>query len=73
MKVQRRNSKRVKRGSWAGGAPFSVDKQKAGGFILDIQEMVADEIQVESYVDLQLGSGDRGKKKVEFKVAADVS
>lgn len=50
-----------------------MDKQKAGGFILDIQEMVADEIQVESYVDLQLGSGDRGKKKVEFKVAADVS
>lgn len=25
------------------------------------------------YMDLQLGSGDRGKKKVEFKVAADVS
>lgn len=47
----------------AGRAPSCVGKQKASGFILGIQEMVTDEIQVESYMDLQLGSAEGGKKQ----------
>lgn len=49
---------RVKRESWTVKAPSCVDKQKADGFTLGIQEMVTDEIQVRSYMDLQLCSGE---------------
>lgn len=45
----------------AGTAAFCVDKQKANGFILGFQQMFTDEIQVESYTDLQPGEG--GKKQ----------
>lgn len=62
MEAQRRNSQSKGRAG-AGRTPSCVDKQKANGFILGIQEMVTDEIQVKSYVDLQLGSAEGGKKQ----------
>jgi len=67
----------VQRESWTVRAPFCVDRQKADGFTLDIQEIVTDEIQVGSYMDLWLGSGERrkGREKNQWSLeaAADVS
>ena len=76
MQHQGRDPKRVKRESWTVRAPFCIDKQKADGFTLDIQEVVIDEIQGGTYMDLKLGSreGEReGKKQWSLEVAVDVS